>query len=72
MGLLILLDLAGEIMNEEEYGFIDLDGVVVNIEVGNNFHGIPEDIRLNLKIEDVDILEEFFTWAKIQWTDWAS
>jgi len=68
------MDIAMKLYYDEDFGFNDLDGIEVLIRIGCNFHGIPEDIRVPLGIEDVEGIEEgdTFQWLLIKWLDWAS
>ena len=74
----LLLELAGQMIGNdcEDFGWVDLDAVTWDIQIGNNFHGLPDDIPAfdlpDRAIEEMEHGEINITWIKIQCTDWAS
>ena len=72
-----LFELAEHVHWNEEYGFIDLDGITIEIEIGNNFHGVDELVDWALGLDGQynfrhgDEYQNFF-WIKLHWSDWAS
>ena len=67
-----LLDLAKKVFYSEEFGFVDLDGITCNFQIGHNFHGIPDEILdiFNGRLKDNEDFNT--TWLTIEWIDWAS
>ena len=70
----VLLELAGKMVGDgcEDFGWTDLDAVIWDIQVGHNFHGLPDDIP-NFDLPEKTIYGEInVTWLRIQCVDWAS
>ena len=69
-----LLELASDILWTEELGWDDLDAITWDIQVGDNFHGLPgvmPDMGLPVE-EDQDKYDPSISWLRIQCVDWAS
>lgn len=76
-----LLLIAKDMLDDPEYwGWVDLDGITWVIDIGMNFHGIPESDRQLWAVADIlgiqpdnDLLDsEVLTWVAVHCTDYAS
>jgi len=69
-----LLELAADLIKDpEEFGWVDLDAITWDIQVGDNFHGLPEEMPdFGLHSEEEDNGGVNIVWLKIECSDWAS
>ena len=69
-----LLELAADLIRDpEEFGWADLDAISWDIQVGDNFHGLPDDMpNFELKNEEEDNQGVNIVWLIIECSDLAS
>jgi len=69
-----LLELAADLIWTEELGWDDLDANTWDIQVGVNFHGLPDDMPEVGLPRHQDYSQDIgnITWLRMQCVDWSS